>query len=114
LGKVFLSQGRFGAGLNARQEAFKTFQNLKDKTYWMAEISGGYGHALVLAGRGDEAKTYLGDALSLARELTNDGVVSEALSFQGDADYRWGDLKSARHLYEQALGAATGSKEPDR
>ena len=114
LGKVFEYQGRFGAALNARQEAFKTFQNLKDRTYWMAEISGGYGHALVLAGRGDEAKTYLGDALSLARELTNDGLVAQTLGFQGDADYRRGDLKSARPLYEQALGAATRSKEPDR
>ncbi len=36
------------------------------------------------------------------------------LGFQGDAAYFRGDLKSARTLYEQALQAATRSKEPDR
>src|SRR5262249_28644861 len=76
LGKVFDYQGRFGAALNSKHDALKTFQDLKDRTYWMAEISGGYGQALILAGRGEEAKAYLNDALNLGRELTNDGVVS--------------------------------------
>ena len=98
LGMMFDYQGRFGAAVNSKQDALKTFQDLKDKTYWMAEIEGGYGEALILAGRGDEAKTLLNDALSLSRELKNDGMVSQTLAFQGDAAYYRGDSKSARHF----------------
>ncbi len=114
LGTMFYYQGRFGAAVNSKQDAFTTFQKLKDKTTWMADIQGGYGESLVLAGRGEEAKTPLNDALNLARELKNDGLVAQALGFQGDAAYYRGDSKSAHALYEQALPAATRSKEPDR
>ncbi|HXX15806.1 MAG TPA: tetratricopeptide repeat protein [Candidatus Eremiobacteraceae bacterium] len=114
LGRMFDSQGRFGAAINSKQEALNTFTGLKDKTYWMAEIQSGYGESLILAGRGEEAKTYLNDALSLARELTNDGLVAQTLGFQGDAAYYRGDAKSASSFYEQALQSATRSKEPAR
>jgi serine/threonine protein kinase/tetratricopeptide (TPR) repeat protein len=114
LGMMFDYQGRFGAAINSKQDALKTFQELKDKTYWMAEIEGGYGDALTLAGRGDEASSYLNDALSLSRELKNQGMESQTLAFQGNVPYYRGDSKSARALYEQALQAATHSKEPDR
>jgi tetratricopeptide (TPR) repeat protein len=56
----------------------------------------------------------LDDALSLAREQKNDGLVSQTLRFQGDAAYYRGDSKSARVLYEQALPAGVRSKEPDK
>ena len=82
--------------------------------HWMADIQGGYGESLILAGRGEEAKTHLNDALILARELKNDGLVAQTLGFQGDAAFYRGDSKSAHALYEQALQAATRSKEPDR
>jgi tetratricopeptide (TPR) repeat protein len=114
LGTMLDFQGRFGAALNAKQEAFKTFQDLKDKTTWMAEVGGGYGEALALAGRSDDAKTYLSDALSLSRELKNDGMVAQTLAYQGDAANYRGDSKAARALYEQALEAAVRSKEPAR
>jgi tetratricopeptide (TPR) repeat protein len=76
-------------------------------------MQGGSAEALILAGRGDEAKSYLDEALSLSRELKNDGVVAETLGFQGDAFFYGGDFKSAHALYAQALEAATRSKEPD-
>jgi serine/threonine protein kinase/lipopolysaccharide biosynthesis regulator YciM len=114
LGVMFDYQGRFGAALNSKQGALKTFQELKDKTPDMVEVEGGYGESLALAGRGDEATSYLNDALNLARELKNDSMVSEALAFQGDAAYYRGESKSARALYEQSLQAATSSKEPLR
>jgi serine/threonine protein kinase/tetratricopeptide (TPR) repeat protein len=114
LGMMFDHQGRFGAAINSKKDALKTFQELKDKTYWMAEIEGGYGDALTLAGRGDEAAPYLNDALSLSRELKNQGMESQTLAFQGNVPYYRGDSKSARAFYEQALQAATHSKEPDR
>jgi tetratricopeptide (TPR) repeat protein len=114
LGVMFDYQGRFGAAVNSKQEALKALQGLKDKSPTMTEIEGGYGKSLVLAGRGEEAKAPLEDALSLAREQKNDGLVSQTLGFQGDAAYYRGDSKSARVLYEQALQAAVSSKEPDK
>jgi len=114
LGMVLDYQGRFGAAITSKEAALKTFQDLKDKTYWMAEILGGYAQALILAGRGDEAKSDLDDALNLSRELKNDGMVSQTLSFQGDAAYYRGDSKAAGALYDQALQAANRSKEPEK
>jgi tetratricopeptide (TPR) repeat protein/predicted Ser/Thr protein kinase len=114
LGMMFDYQGRFGPAINSKQDALKTFQELKDKTYWMAEIEGGYGDALTLAGRGEEAEPYLNDALSLSRELKNQGMESQTLAFQGNVAYYRGDYKSARASYEKALQAASRSKEPDR
>ena len=114
LGVMFDYQGRFGAAINAKQTSLKTFQDLKDKTTLMAEMEGGYGESLILAGRGEEAKAPLDDAVSLSRELKNDGVLSQNLVFQGDLPYYTGDLKSARAFYEQAYAAANRSKEPER
>jgi len=114
LGTLFDYQGRFGAAISTEQDALKTFRDLKDKTFWMAEMLGGYGEALILAGRGDEAKSSLDEALSLSRELKNDGMVAQTLGFEGDAFFYRGNFKAAHSLYEQALQAATRSKEVDR
>ena len=114
IGKLFDYQGRFGASLNSKQDALKTFRDLKDRTFWMAEILGGYGYGLILAGRGDEAKSYLDEALSLSREIKNDGMVSQTLAWQGDAFYVQGDAKAARPLYEHALEAASHTAERDK
>jgi tetratricopeptide (TPR) repeat protein len=114
LGTLFDYQGRFGAAVTSKQESLKTFRDLKDKTFWMAEMLGGYGEALILAGRGDELKSHLDEALTLSRELKNDGMVAQTLDFQGDALFYRGDFKAARPLYDQALQAATRSKEPDK
>jgi len=113
LGMLFLYQGRFGAAIKSEQEALKTFRDIQDKTAWMAQVLGGYGEALILAGRGDEAKTDLDEALGLSRELKNNETIAATLGFQGDAHYYSGDLKSARALYEEELRTATQSKEPD-
>jgi tetratricopeptide (TPR) repeat protein len=114
LGTIFDYQGRFGAAIDPMLDALKTFQEMKDKTDWMVQIEGGYGEALTLAGRGDEASPYLNDALSLSRQLKNQGLESQILVFQGNVPYYRGDSKSAKALYEQALQAATHSKEPER
>jgi eukaryotic-like serine/threonine-protein kinase len=114
IGKLFDYQGRFGAALNAKQDALKTFRDLKDRTFWMAEILGGYGYGLVLAGRGDEAKSYFDEALNLSREIKNDGMVAQTLAWQGDAFYFQGDAKSARALYARSLEAASHTTEHDK
>jgi eukaryotic-like serine/threonine-protein kinase len=114
LGVLFDYQGRFGAAVNSEQDALKTLRDLKDKTLWMAEMLGGYGEALILAGRGDEAKSSLDEALGLSRELKNDAMVAQTLGFEGDVFFYQGDFKAAHSLYEQALQAAIRSKAPDR
>ena len=114
MGALFDYQGRFGAAINSKQDALKTFSDLKERTFWMAEILGGYAQALTLAGRGDESRPYLDEALNLSRELKNDGLVAQTLAFQGDVLYYRGDSKSARSFYERAAQAAALSKEPDK
>jgi serine/threonine protein kinase/tetratricopeptide (TPR) repeat protein len=114
LGTLFDYQGRFGAAVNSKQDALKTFRDLKDRTFWMAEILGGYGESLILAGRGDEAKSSLDEALSLSRELKNDALIAQTLGFEGDAFFYQDNFKAAHSLYEQALQAAARSKEGDR
>jgi len=114
LGTLFEYQGRLGAAVNAKEAALKTFRDLKERTFWMAEMLGGHGEALVLAGRGDEANSDLDEALRLSRELKNDGMVAQSLGFQGNAFFYQGDFKSALPLYTQALQAASRSKEPDK
>jgi eukaryotic-like serine/threonine-protein kinase len=112
LGTLFDYQGRFGAAINSKQEALKTFTDIKDQTSWMGKMQGGVAQALILAGRGDEAKSYIDDALNLSRQLKTDDVLAETLGFQGDMFYYSGDFKSAHSSYAQALEAATRSKEP--
>ena len=114
LGTLFDYQGRFGAAIDSKQEALKTFRDINDKTSWMAEVLGGSAEALIFAGRGEEAKSDLDEALSLSRELKNDEMVAETLGFQGDAYFYRGDFKSAHASYAEALQAATRSKEPDK
>ena len=114
LGTLFEHQGRFGAALKSKEEAVKTFVDLKDRTFWMAEIWGGYGDILIQSGRGDESQKYLDDALSLARELKNDGMVAQTLGFMGDAAFYRGDWKSARGFYERGVQAAEHSTEKDK
>ena len=112
LGELFDYQGRFGAAVKSRQEALKTFREIKDHTTWMAKVLSGSAEALILAGRADEAKSDLDEASSLSRELKSDSSVAETLGVQGNAYFYGGDLKSAHAAYSQALQAATRSKEP--
>ncbi|HEX8816966.1 MAG TPA: tetratricopeptide repeat protein [Terriglobales bacterium] len=113
LGTLFDYQGRFGAAINSRQDALKIFREIKDQTPWMSRMTGGVAQALILAGRGDEAKSYLDDALKLARDSKSDEMTADALGFEGDLHFYSGDAKAAQASYAEALRAATASKEPD-
>jgi|HubBroStandDraft_1064217.scaffolds.fasta_scaffold00001_38 serine/threonine protein kinase/tetratricopeptide (TPR) repeat protein len=114
LGNLFDYQGRFGGAVNAKQDALKTLRDLKDGSFWMPEVLGSYGESLILAGRGDEAKGPLDEALTLSHQLKNNGLVAQTLGFEGDAFFYHGNFKAAHSLYEQALQAATQSKERER
>jgi tetratricopeptide (TPR) repeat protein len=111
MGTIFEYQGRYGAAVSSKQDALKTFRELRDRSFWMAEISGGYAHALVQAGRGDEAQPSFDEALGLARELKNQGLIAQTLDFQGDSFFYKGDLRSASRLYEQATQVASHSND---
>jgi tetratricopeptide (TPR) repeat protein len=65
-------------------------------------------------GRGDEATKYLDEALKLARDLKNDGLVAQTLDYQSDAAYYRGDLKTAKSLYQKASQAAERTTETDK
>jgi serine/threonine protein kinase/Tfp pilus assembly protein PilF len=111
MGTVFEYQGRYGAAISSKQDALKTFRELQDRSFWMAEILGGYGHALALAGRGDDALQNFDEALRLAQELKNQALIAQTLDFQGDSSFYRGDLREARRLYEQAAKAASHSTD---
>jgi eukaryotic-like serine/threonine-protein kinase len=114
MGVLFGYQGRLGAAMNAKQEALKNFTELQDRTYWMTEVLSGYGIALADAGRLDDAKKPLDEALALARELKIDGSISQALDYQGECFFYRSDFKSSRSLYDQALQFASRSKEQEK
>jgi tetratricopeptide (TPR) repeat protein len=112
MGTLFEYQGQYGAAVNAKLEALKTFQELKDRGFWMGEILSGTGHALSMLGRSDEAEKQLTEALQVAGELQNKALTAQILNFQGDRLFYRGDAKAAQTLYEQAL--QTASKTEDR
>ncbi len=111
LGTVFGYQGRYGAALSAKQDAFKSFHDLGERSLWTVIIDSGYGEALAQVGQHEEAKKILDEAIGLARELKNQDEIARTLSFQGDNAYFSGDLKTARQFYAQAL--STSAKSTD-
>src|SRR6266850_544128 len=113
MGTIFEYQGRYGAALKSKEEALKTFRELQDRSFWMAEILSGYGNSLSQVGRYDEAQKNLTEAMTLARELQNKTLVAQILNFQGGTFYYRGDIKSAADLFSQALAATSGDVEKD-
>jgi serine/threonine protein kinase/tetratricopeptide (TPR) repeat protein len=107
MGTVFEEQGRYGAALKAKEDAFHTMQELNEQGYWMAFIRSGYGDALNLVGRGEEAQKHLQAALDLAQQLHNDPVIAQTLNFRGDHSFYTGDYSSAQKFYSQALQIAS-------
>ena len=114
MGTIFDAQGRYGAAVKAKEEALQTFRELNQKDSWLAEILGGYGHSLSLAGRTDDASKPLGEALSVARGLQNPILIAQTLSFQAARLFYAFDspLAMTMTLADQATDAA--SKTSDR
>ena len=111
MASFFEQQGRFGAALNAQQDALSNFQQLQERSADMAMIVADYGNALTLLGRGDEAQKSLDEALKLARSVQNDSVVAAVLNLQGDRYFYVGDFSAARPLYDQALQVSSKAKD---
>jgi tetratricopeptide (TPR) repeat protein len=113
LGKIFGYQGRYGAALTSEEDAFKNWQEVGERGFWLPEIQGAYGNALTLIGRGADAQKNLEQALGLARELKNNPLIAHLLNYQGDRLFYSGDFKGARSLFEQAsqIAARTTDRE---
>jgi eukaryotic-like serine/threonine-protein kinase len=112
MGTLFEHQGRYGAALGSMEDAVKTFRELQERSNWMAEVLGGYGNALTLVGRGDEAQKNLEEALTLGKQLKSNPLTARILNYQGDRFFYGGNFKSAGPLYEQALQLASKGKDP--
>ena len=113
LGILFAYEGRYGAALNARKDAMTGFRDLQDRSYWMAETTGGYGYALAQVGQYDDAKKNFEDALSLARELKNQSLEAQIIGWQGDSFAYQGDNASAAKAYQQAAQITSKSTDHD-
>jgi eukaryotic-like serine/threonine-protein kinase len=107
IGMIFDYQGRYGAAVKSKEEALRTFRDLKQHDVWLGEILGGYGSSLSLAGRTKDAEASLDEALKLADELKNPNLIAQTMRFQADRLYYAADVKAASQLAEQAAQAAT-------
>jgi eukaryotic-like serine/threonine-protein kinase len=113
LGTLFEHQGRYGAAVNSLYDAVKGLRDLQHRSFWLAKVQSGYGNALGLVGRVEEAKRELQEALSLAQELKHQSLMVQILNFQGDLRFYQGDSKSARPFFEEALrlASSTGDRQ---
>jgi tetratricopeptide (TPR) repeat protein len=110
IGTVFDYQGRYGAAVQKKNEALEAFRALNQRDFWLGEILSGHGASLALSGRFDEAAKSLDEALTLAKELQNNGLIAQIVRFQSDRLLFAGDPSGAGRLAEQAeQTAASGS-----
>lgn len=99
-------QGRYAAALEAESDAAQVFIDLGSRDVWRLYTAGQLGIALGEIGRLDDAAVALQEALLLAEELQNGGLVAQAYEWQGQVRVMQGDLSGARSLFEQAQQAA--------
>ena len=111
---VFQAQGRYGAAVNAIQDALKPLIETGDKSRQMAEFLTDLGDALARAGRMPEAGKPLDQAEAVARPLKNESLNAVILNARGDVAFFNGDLKRARELYTSALRTALRGTEKDK
>jgi eukaryotic-like serine/threonine-protein kinase len=111
MGLLFSYQGRYGAALSSEGDALKTFRELQERSYWLAEVLGYYGNALAQVGRSDDAQKSLDEAMTVARELKNQATTAEIQGYQGDNAFYRGEYQVAATLYDQALKTAAHASD---
>ena len=111
MGLLFGYQGRYGAALSAEEDALKTFRELQERGYWLAEILGYYGNALAQVGRSDDAQKILEEAMNVAHELKSPAVAAEIQGYQGDNAFFRGEYQSCG--YAVRGGAQDGVPHQD-
>jgi tetratricopeptide (TPR) repeat protein len=108
---IFVHQGRYGAAVSSMGDALKTLRELNDQSYWLGEVLSGYGNALNQAGRADEGRKTLDQAMQIAHGLKNDMLIAQTLNYQGDRAFLTGDFKSAKAFFAQSLPVAVRAKD---
>lgn len=111
---IFAVQGRYSAALNSMQDALKIFQQNKERTLFTVEIMSGRGGILAEAGRGDEGRKDIEDALGIAHEIKNDSVASLAMNWLGEVSFYKGDYSAARQQFTQAFQTATHAADREQ
>ena len=114
LGTLFEYQGRYGAAVQSKAEAVKIFRELNDRGVWLPKVLAAYGSALAQAGRFEEARRLLGEALPIARALKNDELIAQIVTSQGDVLYYQGDFGGARREVPGGRHAHHASEAPAR
>ena len=111
MGTVFGLRGRYGASLDAHRDALKTFQEVGEQGFWLAQVRSGYGELYAQMGMSDEAQKELDTAQAIAASLKNQEMITKIKGFQGDRYFWRGDFKSARPLYKSAQQEAAHSND---
>jgi tetratricopeptide (TPR) repeat protein len=110
LGTLFEYQGRYGAAVQSKADALKTFRELDDRGEWLPRVLASYGSALAQAGQFDQAQKMLTEALPIARTMKNEGLIARIVTTQGDVLYYKGDFAGARKQYQDALAIIARAK----
>jgi eukaryotic-like serine/threonine-protein kinase len=106
LGVLYAFQGRYGAALEADDQALKKWRELKERSSEVVQTLSEYGLALSMVGRFDDAKKHLDEAMQVAKGLKSQSLTAQTLNYQGDSAYYRGDVKTARAFFEQAVQTA--------
>jgi serine/threonine protein kinase/Tfp pilus assembly protein PilF len=110
LGALYAMQGKYGSALSALQDALNGLQQSKDKTWVSAEALANYGNVLSEVGRWDDGRKYLEEAIRIATDVKNDGILAEVLAFKGDSYFYSGQYNAARQHYSHAMLLASKVK----
>jgi tetratricopeptide (TPR) repeat protein/predicted Ser/Thr protein kinase len=112
LGRTYGYQGRYGASLHSIEEALEIYRRSETRDAWYVEILAGYGDALGLLGRFDEAQPVLDEALGLAREADSGELIAQILDLDGDRLLYQSSYSAAAARYQEAIDAATAIGDP--
>ncbi len=111
MGVVFAARGRYGAAINSMQDSLKSLRALNDKSKDLVEVQNDLASALAEAGRESDAEAALEGADSLAHDLKSSTLLAKLFNTRGDIALYRGDPSGATKQYQQALQAATASKD---
>lgn len=106
IGTILDLQGRYGAAVEAMKEGVQVFRELGVREASTGELLSGYGRALALSGRAQEADAPLQEALTVANELRNNNLIAQISLHQAERRYFGGDLGGAQKAAAQAEQAA--------
>jgi eukaryotic-like serine/threonine-protein kinase len=108
---VFASQGRHGPAVDASGEALARWRTMAEPGSWQVTMLAVHGYALGLAGRADDARTTLAEALAAARETGDARLLAEVLVAQAATLLVSGEHGPAGAAAAEGLRHATAVKD---